>query len=230
MAYKKTFDEIISYIKDRITEGAWKPCDKLPSERDLSEALGVSRPAVREALRALEIIGLVKSVHGGGNYLTCDLSGCLIEPLSLMFATCGTDIGQVQHLRHALERETAKLAAQSCTDTELENLRSIVYRMADSDSERARADLDRKLHYTIAEYARSPLILSTLFAASSLIEELIKDIRVMIMNDSASGVIDGQHMAIIDAISRGDAYLAVKCMDVHMEMIEQYVLRMGAAR
>ena len=104
----KTFDEIIEKIRENVTSGKWRPGDKLPSERVLCEELGVSRPAMREALRALETIGLVRCNHGEGNYLAQDTSSCLIEPLSIMFSIGGANIAQVQHLRHALERETAE--------------------------------------------------------------------------------------------------------------------------
>ena len=221
----KSFDEIIEQIRENVTSGKWRPGDKLPSERVLCEELGVSRPAMREALRALETIGLVRCNHGEGNYLAQDTSSCLIEPLSIMFSIGGANIAQVQHLRHALERETARLAAMNANPEQVEYLRALCGEMADSTDEDERVRLDRVLHFSIAQYADSPLILSTLNASSTLVDDVIHGIRAMILCDDSGGAIDEQHKQIVEAIAQGDPYLAAKAMDVHMELIEQYVMR-----
>ncbi len=227
---KKVFLEILEQIQEQIKAGAWSAGDKLPSERVLSEELGVSRTAVREAIRALEIIGLVRCVQGEGNFLAEDLTRCLMQPLSMMFALSGTGVRQVQQLRHALEVETARLAAVERSEAELLQLEQIVNRMETSKDEQERAELDRQLHYRIAEAARSPMILSILYAASHLIENLIIGIRVSIMTyDSGFAMIDSQHRAILAAIRLKDAKLAARCMDEHMEQVESYLMHLEKA-
>ena len=82
---ERAFDAILGQIIDHIQTGELKAGDALPAERTMAESMGVSRPAVREVLRALELLGIVKSVPGGGNYITDRLDTWLIGPLSLMF-------------------------------------------------------------------------------------------------------------------------------------------------
>ncbi len=184
----------------------------------------MSRPAVREAVRALEILGLVHCVQGDGNYLADDLSNCLIEPLSLMFSLSDGNVEQVQHLRHALEVQTAVLAATNCSETDAVKLRALIDQLNQSTDELTRADLDRELHYLIADIADNPMIMSVLKAVSHLIESIITGIRVSIMNDFKKiSVIDEQHRAIVDAIIGKDPLLASKTMNEHMRLIESYV-------
>ena len=75
--------------------------------------MGVSRAAVREALRALELLGILKSVPGGGNYITDDLDTWLIGPLSILFQLNNVYVRQNQQLPGGLERENAILAARN---------------------------------------------------------------------------------------------------------------------
>ena len=82
----KAYDQVIEVIKDKIKKGKIKKGDKLPSEREMAESLGLSRASVREALRALEVIGLIESIQGAGNYIRTNFDNSLIEPLSLMFS------------------------------------------------------------------------------------------------------------------------------------------------
>ena len=82
---EKAFDAILNQIIDNIQDGNIKGGDALPAERTMAESMGVSRPAVREVLRALELLGIVHCVQGGGNYITEDLTSWLIGPLSIMF-------------------------------------------------------------------------------------------------------------------------------------------------
>ena len=74
-----------------------------------AEMLGVSRPVVREGLKSLKLLGVVTTVHGGGNYVADHLDTCLIRPLSILFALNNSNVLQSQQLRAALERQAAAL-------------------------------------------------------------------------------------------------------------------------
>ena len=82
---EKAFDGILNQIIENIQNGHLKAGDALPAERTMAETMGVSRPAVREVLRALELLGIIKTVPGGGNYIADDLDSWLIGPLSILF-------------------------------------------------------------------------------------------------------------------------------------------------
>ena len=186
--------------------------------------MGVSRPAVREVLRALELLGIVKSVPGGGNYITENLDTWLIGPLSILFRLNNGYLRQNQQLRAALERETALLAAKKCTPLDAAELWMILARLDAAEDEKTRGKLDQELHQKIARIADNPMLYSVLSAADQLTENIIEGTRDYIMkkNQSAS-VVDEQHHKLVEAIINGNAEEAELAMSQHMETIEQYL-------
>ena len=124
---EKAFDGILNQIIENIQNGHLKAGDALPAERTMAETMGVSRPAVREVLRALELLGIIKTVPGGGNYIADDLDSWLIGPLSILFKLNNGYIRQTQQLRAALEREMAILAARKCTPLDAAEVKEMVH-------------------------------------------------------------------------------------------------------
>ena len=104
---ERAFDGILAQIIENIRRGELKPGDTLPAERVMAESLGVSRPAVREVLRALELMGIVTTVRGGANYITENMDQWLSAPLALLFQLNNSHVQQVQELRSALEQEAS---------------------------------------------------------------------------------------------------------------------------
>lgn len=221
---ERAFDGILKQIIENIQTGNLKAGAALPAERTMAETMGVSRPAVREALRALELLGIVKSVPGGGNYITENLDTWLIGPLSILFRLNNGYLRQNQQLRAALERETALLAAKKCTPLDAAELWMILARLDAAEDEKTRGKLDQELHQKIARIADNPMLYSVLSAADQLTENIIEGTRDYIMkkNQSAS-VVDEQHHKLVEAIINGNAEEAELAMSQHMETIEQYL-------
>ena len=208
---ERTFNGILNQITDNIQRGRLKAGDALPAERTMAETMGVSRPAVREALRALELLGIIKPVPGGGNYIADDLDSWLIGPLSILFKLNNGYIRQNQQLRAALERESAILAA-------------ILARMDMAEDEKSRGEIDKELHTKIAKIANNPMIFSVLTAADQLTENTISGIRDYIMQKDHSEVqIDEQHRRLVEAIINNDDRQAELCMSEHMDTIEKCI-------
>ena len=116
---KKVFVQIVQQLRDIIEDGHIQPGDKLPSERVLCEQLGVSRASLREALRSLELLGLIQSRHGGGNYLTEANGNQLVELVSSFILSTPQAIQDVHETRHMHEREAIRLI---CRDASLREL------------------------------------------------------------------------------------------------------------
>lgn len=224
---ERAFDAILGQIIENIQTGELKAGDALPAERSMAESMGVSRPAVREVLRALELLGIVKSVPGGGNYITDRLDTWLIGPLSLMFRLNNGYLKQNQQLRAALERETAILAAKKCTPLDTAELRMILARLDAAEQESDRGELDKQLHQKIAQIADNPMLYSVLTAADQLTESIISGTRSYIMKKKQSArEVDEQHQRLVEAIAAGNMAEAEKCMSEHMETIEKYMEEM----
>ena len=224
---ERAFDAILGQIIENIQTGELKAGGALPAERSMAESMGVSRPAVREVLRALELLGIVKSVPGGGNYITDRLDTWLIGPLSLMFRLNNGYLKQNQQLRAALERENAILAAKKCTPLDTAELRMILARLDAAEQESDRGELDKQLHQKIAQIADNPMLYSVLTAADQLTESIISGTRSYIMKKKQSArEVDDQHQRLVEAIAAGNMAEAEKCMSEHMETIEKYMEEM----
>lgn len=221
---ENAFQEILNQIFENIQKGSLKPGDALPTERNMSEAMGISRPVLREALRALEFLGLVTSVHGGANYISRDLDSCLIEPLSILFRLNNSSVSQVQELRSALECKSAALAAANCTPLHAARLQLYIAKLDAEEDEKLRADLDRDLHMQIGKMTGNSMICSVLLASSQLTENIISGIRAYIMQKNhTSSDVDEQHRQLVNAITAHQPELAEQCMREHMATIETYI-------
>lgn len=224
---ERPFNGILKQIIENIQSGKLKPGAALPAERTMAETMGVSRAVLREALRALELLGILKSVPGGGNYITEDLETWLIGPLSVLFQLNNGRLRQNQQLRAALERENAILAARKCTPLDAAELWMIVARLEAAEDEKERGQLDKELHQKIARIADNPMIFSVLSAADKLTENIISGTREYIMRkNQSSSVVDEQHHRLVEAIIKGNPQEAEKCMSGHMVTVEEYMAEM----
>lgn len=223
----KSSDDVMNQIVKNIQNGTFRPRDALPTERKLAEMLGVSRPVVREGLKSLKLLGVVSTVHGGGNYVADHLDTCLIRPLSILFSLNNSNVLQSQQLRAALECQATALAARNCTELNAASLRLILAQLDAASDMQNLNRLDRTLHLTIAKIAENPLIYSVLSASGLLTDTIVAKIRTGIQEEPDSfQEIDSQHRAIVDAVASHDAAGAERAMHIHMASIEQYIRRL----
>lgn len=113
-------------ILDMVSARALKPGDQLPPERDLAESLGVSRPSVREAIRGLAILGVVKSRQGGGAYITSLDAESLLGPLQFFLSLEDVNIRELYDARSLIESDVARRAAVNMSEAQLEALEAIL--------------------------------------------------------------------------------------------------------
>lgn len=220
----KVYIQIIEQIKDSIRNGQLKKGDRLPSERKMSEQLGVSRATVREAIRSLEIMGLVKCIQGEGNFITDNLENSLIEPISMMFILNQGKINEIGELRRALELEAVEIASKKISNSSINILRELCETIENGNNEAIRAEADKQFHYEIAKASENILIINILNAASFLVENFIKDIRVKILaGEENTDIINSQHRCILDALESRDTEKAVYSMQKHMELINRFI-------
>lgn len=228
---ERTFNGILKQIVENIQKGRLKAGTPLPAVSAMAEAMGVSTKSVQEVLRALELLGIVESVPGGGHYVTSELDTWLIGPLSILFQLNNSYLIQNQQLRAALERECAILAAQKCTPLDAAELLRILSDLENAEDESAQGKLDKELHQKIAKIADNPMLYCVLFAADQLIENSISGTRDYIMQKNQSvRDIDDQHQRLVHAIINGDSHEAERCMSQHMETIEKYIIEMQKER
>lgn len=219
---KKVYETVIDQFKEMIISGELKKGDRLPPERDLVDTLHVSRTSIREALRALQIIGLVECRQGGGNFIRESFEDNLIEPLSLMFVLQNSRNLELLELRRSIEVQMAALAAEKITDLELLELEGILKGMKSDPDEAESVRLDADFHYLIARASGNRLMESILRAVSSLMDTFIKETREEILsNPENDGKIVGTHEDIVIALRAHDPAAASGAMERHLDFVQR---------
>lgn len=200
--------------------------DRLPSERKLTEALGVGRSAVREALAALEVLGVVETRAGSGTYLRSATSELLPQTLSWSMLVDQEQMEDVAFVRAALERAAAERAAQVVTPKDAERLRALVRAQRDADLD-GYVEQDIAFHRHLAAMAGNAILSDLLSTARSLLrvwfEHAVDDPR-----DVETAI--REHAAIADAIIAGDSAAAQAAMAEHMATATARILRVAGDR
>lgn len=122
-------EELVDRFRELISRGVFKAGDKLPAERELAQALDVSRPTIRHALRALQILGVVKSRQGSGSFLATSSADILRVPLEIALALNRTGTSELFETRKTLEVKLAQLAAERRTSDDLNQMESCLDRL-----------------------------------------------------------------------------------------------------
>ncbi len=211
----RLYEQIVQQIEESIVKGDLKAGDQLPAERELAQRFGVSRTAVREAVKALREKGLVEAYSGRGTFVTDGTTQAVRQSLDLM-----VKIGQPEgstHLaevRAILEPEIAALAAVRIQEAELATMREAVVVMDRAGQDpQAFIEADLDFHLALAEGANNPLILSLLDSIVGLLrEQRLRIFRV------PGGPERGQvhHKRILEAVEHHDAEKARETMRAHL--------------
>ncbi|MGO5066502.1 FadR family transcriptional regulator [Clostridium sporogenes] len=222
----KVYEQVIEQIKTMIISGNLQKGDKLPSERELVDQLKVSRTSIREALRALEIVGLIKCKQGEGNFIRDNFDNSLFEPLSLVFMLEKSNKEDIIEVRRIIEVEAAALAAKRITKEQLKKLEYIIGEIKNSEDEKILVKLDKNFHYEIAQASNNFILLNIINSCSTLIDSLIQNarykIKIMENIDNKEELLD-QHEKIYLALKEKDSKLASKLMNEHLEFSEKFL-------
>jgi GntR family transcriptional repressor for pyruvate dehydrogenase complex len=206
--------DVVRQLIGLLSSGALVRGSRLPPERQLAATLGVGRSAVREALAALEILGIVTVRPGSGTYFQDTASELLPTTLSwgLMLAASRTD--DLIEVRSALEVQAASLAAQRATSTHIDAMRAYVTTMKESTHDvDAFIDADIRFHLELANSARNTVLQDLLQNIRSLLRLWVE--RGLSTPAQAEKACD-EHQAILDAIQAGDPAAAETAMSKHM--------------
>lgn len=223
---KKVYEQVIDQIQEKVMDGSLKKGDKLPSERDLAEELGVSRASIREAIRVLETMGVIDSRQGEGNFICSNIEKSLIQPLAMIFKLNGGNYNDIYELRRTLEIECVRLAAKRADAIDLRQLQDIIKKMEEETFGKKRynvlVELDKDFHNLICNMTKNYLIQTVFETISDLFEKFIEDARKKIISydiENANYCLYIQHKEICESIIRGDEKKAVISMEEHMKYI-----------
>src|SRR6202167_6247906 len=214
----RLYEQIVQQVEASILNGQLKPGDQLPAERDLAQSFGVSRTAVREAVRTLREKGLVEPFSGRGTFVTNGTSQAIRQSLDLMIRINQQEgSAHLAEVRLVLEPEIAGLAASRIDGQLFGTMRETVAIMERNLQDREaynEADLD--FHLALAEAAGNPLILSLLDSIVGLLRE--QRSRIF---DVEGGPERGQyhHKRILAAVEQRDPEAARGAMREHLQQV-----------
>lgn len=223
-AIKKTriYEEVVSQIQDLIREGRLKAADQLPSERELAETFKVSRASVREALRALEVQGLVISRTGSGTFVAELPMESLVESLATLLSKEKDALADIFEMRKLIEPEIASLAAERASQKDIERMKQIL----DTQTQEVKkggtgVDADADFHFAIGQATQNQALEKLV---SGLMEILSGSREESLQTPGRNETSLHSHYRILSAIEAHDKEAAREAMLHHIEQVEQNVL------
>jgi GntR family transcriptional repressor for pyruvate dehydrogenase complex len=219
---KKIYQKVIEYINKEVSEGRLGKGDKLPPERKLVEILCVGRNSIREALKVLDIMGLVDRKQGDGTYIKTEFENWFSETLSIGFMLSDTSKKEIYEFRNMIEVEIATLAAERITQEEINLLKECYTKLIDHNNENYAVKYDREFHYIIAKASKNPIIINSYNAMSNMMDLFIYDLREDAFEDGGIGLVNQVHVDVFEAISNKQPEKAREAMKAHMDILKKY--------
>ena len=224
-------DTIAEQIEGLIANGALKPGDSLPPERDLSKQLDVSRPSLREALLVLESRGLLQARRGGG-YCVTDVTGPVItDPLVHLLQRHPSTVDDVLELRHGIECIAAQFAALRATDADIKKLNGLVTRMRKRKGEfdaLEDADRDVDFHMAVAEASHNLALVHVTRGLFNLMRmNMLRAREALYHQEDNVHLLDEQHGEIVKAIAARDPAAARKAANLHLSFVQASLREAG---
>jgi GntR family transcriptional regulator, transcriptional repressor for pyruvate dehydrogenase complex len=218
----RIYQEIVRQVKAMIAEGRLKSGDQLPPERDLADKFVVSRTSVREALRALESLGLVEIRPGEGTFVREVSVESLIEPLALVMVSQREAIAELFEARQMIEPALAALAARRATPEELSEMDRILEAQAkEVAAGRTGLEQDAEFHAAIGAAAHNRAITRIAHA----VMDLLRQSREESLNTPGRPTRSHEdHRRVLAAIRGRDEAAARQAMTEHLQAVEGLVL------
>ena len=215
---RKLSHDVEERLHGLIERGELKPGDTLPSERQLMEAYGVGRPAIREALQNLQRMGLIEIRHGERPRLAAPsmdgIFGQLGKTVRHMLSHSGSSLGHLKEARATFEMEMARIAARQRTAPDIAIMEGILHRQAEAAADQEQFLLrDGEFHVAIARISGNPIFVSL---CQAMFDWLVHFHVDLVSRPGLETLTLSEHRGILDAIERGDPEAAAKAMGDHL--------------
>jgi GntR family transcriptional regulator, transcriptional repressor for pyruvate dehydrogenase complex len=217
----KVYEEVARQI-ERLILKRLQPGDKLPSERELAETLKVSRSSIRDAIRSLELVGMVEPRQGTGTIVREVTSESVVNSLAGAIKLRREQVSELLDFRRMLEPPLSARAATHATDEDIAEMEEILDRQTARQRQGEPAvNEDAEFHYSIALASGNRVVLKVL----DILMDLLRDTRERSLQvDGRSQRSLAGHRRILAAIKRHDAEAARDAMRRHIEDVEEIVL------
>lgn len=225
---KKIYEEVIEQVKKLIIDGKLQPGDKLLSERELAEKLGVSRASIREAFSALEMMGVITIRPGEGSFVRQVSYEGMLEPLSFLLQVDIDNVMQLLEVRKILEVEVAILAATRATAEDVEAIKKALNTMVDEVNSGEVGDIaDAEFHFAVVKAAHNPILITLINTISDLMANTVRfSRRKIFMVENMPTMLYDSHCLIFQAIIDRQPQKAGRLMHEHLTMVENIMLQL----
>lgn len=219
-------DRVAERIVSMIANGVLKSGDTLPSQRELAREMGISLPAVREAIQRLQMLRVVRTEHGSGMVVgEVGWQQIVLEPSLLLVALEGHTLRHMWEARHAIESEVARLAATRATQDDLAAIAAVLDRagafLATFEENR---ELNKKFHLALAKAAKNPVLEDMLGGLLGIDMSAVRQIYSKEVSRRSWDV----HRQIYKAVARRDPQAAVAAMAAHAAALSSEMVAVDA--
>lgn len=216
---------VVRQIELLILRGILRPGERLPSERELSERMGVSRPSLREAISDLQDQGLLAAKAGSGIYVAEVLGSAFSPALIQLFGSHDEAVFDYLSFRRDMEGLAAERAARLGSDSDLKVVQTIFEKMEAAhqrDDPEEGARLDAAFHMAIVEASHNVVMLHMMRSMYDLLKQgVFYNRQMMFQQRTAQDAIHDQHRAINAALQARDPAAARQAIENHLSFVEQ---------
>ena len=195
-----TVDAVLDQLQGRVSDGSWPVGVRIPSELDLAARLGVSRPAVREAVRALAHVGMLEVRRGDGTYVRS-----AADPRPLLQGLARASARDCFEVQLGYDVQAARLAARRRTEADLARLADLLRARDAAVEPDAFGAADARFHLGVAEASRNPVLIE---AMRFFIDRLHESMRAIRLDHEVPEAGPARHRAVLDAIAAADPQAA----------------------
>lgn len=226
-ASQRGYDRVLGFVRDQLLSGKLKTGDRLLPEREFALRLGVSRPVIREVLRALAAMGVIEIRHGQGSVVRRPDFSDMGDLFTLMLAQNGEVVDDVMEARIAIERHAIRLACARASAADLRQLEDAMRQIvATVNDAAAGGEADFAFHTLVVEAAHSPTLSSVYAAISNLLKRshLQRRQRISHVEGIDRYLID-HHKAVLAALVERDADKADQLLAEHFKIGGEFARR-----
>jgi DNA-binding FadR family transcriptional regulator len=230
----RSFDEVVMQIQNAILSGRYRTGDRLPNERELSQQFDVSRPTLREALRALEVLGIldIRPGKSGGIFVAVPSGDSVGSALAALIGLRGATAAELNEFRTSFEGETAAWAAQRADEDEIERIVAIAAEVRERAARpetrwRDIVALDLDFHETVALASKNQVRVAVMLGILKAIQRV--ELTITDMADEALHRSVGVELtAVAEAIRDRESDRARESMRRHVDRFGEMYLEVQA--
>jgi GntR family transcriptional repressor for pyruvate dehydrogenase complex len=220
---EKLSTAVVRQIEELILRGILRPGTRLPSERELADRLGVSRPSLRDAVAQLETSGLLATRAGAGIYVADVLGGAFSPALVDLFSRHDEALFDALSFRRDMEGLASERAARMGSDTDLAVIAALFAKMEQAHKDRAtdlEGQLDAQFHMAIIEAGHNVIMLHMMRSMYDLLQGgVFYNRQVMFQQHTSRAALLDQHRAINSALQSRDPAAARGAVEAHLDYV-----------